>query len=167
MPRPPAEGSRNVKIERHTLGAQSYLYVDRSAELTGAAIAAAMESGFGEVIGFLGEKKITPTSMPVAVYADMPGPGRKMSFRAGFFVDAAHAALASGAIIAGTIAAGEAMKTVHTGTYPSLNQTHSALWAAIRDAGGTPAMPIWEVYVDDPTTRLEGQVRTEVWRALR
>ena len=156
-----------MDIERHRLAAQPYLYVDRSADLAAAGIAAAMESGFGEVIGFFGEKKITPASMPIAVYAEMPGPGRKMAFRAGFFVDAAEASLASGTIIAGTIPAGEAIRTVHSGSYASLNQTHSALWAAISEAGATPAMPIWEVYIDDPTTLPEDKVRTEVWRAVR
>ncbi|WP_290754522.1 GyrI-like domain-containing protein [Henriciella sp.] len=155
-----------MDIERVELAEQTYLYVDRSAELTGEAIASAMESGFGEVIGFFGERKITPVSMPVAVYTEMPGPGRKMAFRAGFFVAPEDAARAAGPVIAGTIPEGPAVKTVHYGSYTRLNETHSALWAAMQDEGMTPDMPVWEVYVDDPVARRADEVRTEVWRAV-
>jgi effector-binding domain-containing protein len=155
-----------MTIERKTLPQQHYLYVDRSAAITAKEIGDAMASGFGEVFGFVQGKGITPLSMPMAVYMEMPT-SNQMAFRAGVFVNAEDAERAEGAIKAAAMPAGDVFTTTHVGPYASLNQTHRALWDHMESPGAVKAMPVWEVYVDDPTTTPEAQLRTEVYRALQ
>ncbi|WP_370234686.1 MULTISPECIES: GyrI-like domain-containing protein [Henriciella] len=153
-----------MTIEKKTLPEQHYLYVERESEM-GPQIAEAMGSGFGEVFGFVGQNGIQPQSMPMTLYTDMPE-GSKMKFRAGVFVSPEDAGKASGSVKAATIPAGEAVTTTHVGPYANMNVSHKALWDHCDAEGYRKAMPVWEVYVDDPTTMPEEQVRTEIFRAV-
>ena len=154
-----------MTIERKTLTEQHYLYVDRECAFDPKAIGDAMSSGFGEVFGFAGSNDIAPLSMPMSVYMEMPSD--KLKFRAGVMVSAEDAARATGGNVkAGVIAAGEVLTTTHVGPYATLNQSHKALWD-YADAKKLPkAMPVWEVYVDDPTTKPAAEIRTEIFRAI-
>lgn len=154
-----------MSIERKTLPDQHYLYVERSAALDGKEISEAMGSGFGEVFGFVAQAGVTPLSMPMSLYVDMPA-GGKMTFRTGVLVSAEDAGRAAGAIKAGLIPAGEAFTTTHVGPYASLNQTHKALWDHIEAQGAGKAMPVWEIYIDDPGQTPEAELRTEIYRAV-
>ncbi len=153
-----------MNIERKKLPEQHYLYVDRECAFDGKAIGDAMASGFGEVFGFAGKNGIAPLSMPMSVYLEMPGD--KLRFRAGVIVGKADAARATGAVKAGALPAGEALTATHVGPYASLNQSHKALWNYAETHNLPKAMPVWEIYVDDPTTKPEADVRTEIFRAL-
>lgn len=153
-----------MKIERRTLPEQPYFYVDREAVM-GPEIGEAMGSGFGEVFGFLGQAGITPAGMPMAIYLEMPS-SATVRFRTGVFVSAEDTAKASGNVKAGVIPAGEAVTATHVGSYSNMNQTHQALWAHCDEVGYTKAMPVWEVYVDDPG-EVEGEkLRTEIYRRV-
>ena len=155
-----------MNIEQKTLPEQHYLYVSKTVRFDEpGAIGNAMGSAFGEVFGFAGQNGIQPQSMPISVYIDMPADGQ-MTFRGGIFVSEADAAKAEGDVKAGVIPAGEAVTTTHVGSYASLNVSHQALWSHIEQAGLTPSMPVWEVYVDDPTTLPEDQVKTEIFRKV-
>lgn len=153
-----------MDIERLTLPEQHYLYVDRECAFDGKSIGDAMASGFGELFGFVGVAEIAPISMPMAVYVEMPG--EKLAFRAGVFVRAEDAAKADGAIKADVMPAGEALTTTHVGPYATLNQSHKALWDYADAEGLAKAMPVWEIYVDDPTKTPEAALRTAIFRAL-
>ena len=153
-----------MDIQRITLAEQPYLYVERETVM-GPEIAQAMESGFGEIFTWTEENGIERQSMPIAVYVDMPS-GPSMRFRLGFYVSAEDAAKASGNVKAATIPAGDAVKAVHVGDYASLNQTHQAVWNHMDSLGAENAMPVWEVYVDDPTLVPPAEVRTEVYRSI-
>ncbi len=154
-----------MRIERRRLPEQHYLYVDRECAFDGKAIGDAMASGFGEVFGFAGKTGIAPLSMPMSVYMDMPSD--KLRFRAGVMVSAADAARAAGAVKAGALPAGEVLTATHVGPYAALNQSHKALWDHAETQGLAKAMPVWEIYADDPATKPEAEVRTEIFRALR
>ena len=155
-----------MTFEKKDLPAQHYIYVDREVSmLDGAAIGEAMGSAFGEVFGFVGQAGITPQSMPMSVYMEMPTDG-KMKFRGGVMVSEADAAKASGNVKADQLRAGAAMMTMHKGPYASLNVSHKALWDHIETQGLQTAMPVWEIYVDDPTTVDEAECRTEIYRAI-
>ena len=153
-----------MTITRKTLPEQHYLYVDRECAFDPAAIGEAMGSGFGEVFGFIGANNIKSLSMPMSLYTDMPSD--KLRFRACAMVSAEDAARAQGAIKAGVIPAGDALTKMHVGPYASLNQSHKALWDYADANGLAKAMPVWEIYVDDPQKTPETQLRTEVFRAL-
>ncbi|MEO1136714.1 MAG: GyrI-like domain-containing protein [Pseudomonadota bacterium] len=153
-----------MDIQRKTLPEQHYLYVDRECAMDAKAIGDAMASGFGEVFGFVQAKGVTPLSMPASIYMEMPSDN--MTFRAGVFVSAEDAAKAEGDVKAGVMPASEALTTTHVGPYATLSQSHKALWDHPDEDGYKKSMPVWEIYVDDPTTKPEAEVRTEIFRAL-
>lgn len=150
---------------RKTLPEQHYLYVGRQVAYTPEEIAEAFKTGFGEVYGFINAHGITPTGMPCAVYVEMPSEGR-MAFRAAFFVGEADAAKAEGTIKADKLTAGDAFVATHVGGYSGLGATHKALWDQMEAAGVTPGMPVWEIYVDDPTMVSEAELKTEIYRSV-
>lgn len=152
-----------MDFTRETLDAQHYLYVDRECAY-GPEIAKAMESGFGEVFGFVGANGLQPLAMPMSVYLGMDP--KILRFRAGVIVSEADAAKASRVVKSDTLPAGEVMKAVHTGAYDRLNQTHQALWKHMEDAGIPGTMPIWEIYIDDPGQVPQDEVRTEIYRTI-
>ena len=153
-----------MEIERKTLPEQHYLYVDRECAFDAKSIGDAMASGFGEVFGFTQTKGIAPLSMPASVYMEMPG--EKMAFRAGVFVSAEDAAKAEGEVKAAVMQAGDVLTATHVGSYATLGQSHKALWDYADAQGLSKVMPVWEIYVDDPTTKPEAEIRTEIFRAL-
>ena len=152
-----------LEIERIHLPAQHYLYVEGEAGADGSGIAEAMGAGFGAVYEFVAAHGITPTSMPTAIYVNMPSP-EGMFFRLGFFVTEADAAKANGTIKADTIVAGDAYKAVHVGPYPELHQTHTAIWNHMDGLNVERGLPVWEHYIDDPSQVDEAAMRTEVFR---
>lgn len=149
-----------MTFERKSLPLQHYVYVEIETPM--AQIGEAMGPAFGQVFGWLGAQGITPTSMPMSVYFEMADP---LKFRAGAMVSEADAAKASGPILADVLPT-DAVAGLHTGSYAGLGNTHQALWSHMESAGLTPAMPVWEVYVDDPGSVAEEALRTEVYRAI-
>ncbi|MEM8772742.1 MAG: GyrI-like domain-containing protein [Pseudomonadota bacterium] len=154
-----------MDFERKEMPEQHYLYVDREASFSKNDIAEAMGSGFGAVFAFNAENGVTPLSMPTSIYMEMPS-GDAMTFRAGVFVSAEDAGKASGEIKSATMPAGEVVSGTHVGPYANLNQSHKALWDYVEREGLGKAMPVWEIYVDDPTTVPEDKLRTEIYRVV-
>lgn len=153
-----------MNIEKKILDEQHYLYVDRECAFEPQSISEAMGSGFGEVFGFAGQHAITPRSMPMSLYVEMPSD--KLRFRAGMLVSAEDAARSEGDVKAGLIPAGEALTATHVGPYSSLSQSHRALWDYADAEGLIKAFPVWEIFVDDPQETKEDELRTEIFRFL-
>lgn len=155
-----------MEFEKKTLSAQHYVYVEREVSMMdGAAIAEAMGSAFGQVYGFTEENRLERLSMPMSIYLEMPKDGM-MRFRGAIAVSEEDAARVSGDIMADHLPGGEVMMTTHKGPYATLNVSHKALWDHIEGEGLKGATPIWEIYVDDPTTVPEAECRTEVYCSL-
>ena len=152
-----------MEFTRKTLPAQSYVYVDREVPY-GPEIAEAMGSAFGEVFGFLGQNGITPLAMPMSVYTGMDP--NILRFRGGVIVAAEDAAKASGNIKSAELPAGDVMTVTHVGAYDEMNKTHQAMWAHMKENEIEAAMPIWEIYVDDPGEVAAEKVRTDIYCAL-
>lgn len=152
-----------MDFARKSLQTQHYIYVDREVPY-GPEIADAMGSAFGEVFGFIGKNGVSPLSMPMSVYTGMDP--EILRFRGGVIVSAADAAKASGNIKSDTLPEGDVMHVTHLGPYHNLNKTHQALWKHMETEGIPGAMPIWEIYVDDPGEVAEDQLRTEIYRTI-
>ena len=153
-----------MDFERRTLPAQPYLYVEGESPYEGEKIAAAMGAAFGKVFGFVAEAGISPLSAPITVYLGMDP--STLRFRSGVMVSAADAAKADAGVLADELPGGEAMATVHVGPYGKMNETHQALWNHMEEHAIEGAMPVWEVYVDDPEETDEAELRTEIYRAI-
>ena len=152
-----------MNFEQTKLEPQHYIYVDRECDY-GPEIGQAMESAFGEVFGFVGQNGITPISAPISVYPEMDP--TKLRFRGGVIVSAGDAATVTGDIKTDVLPSGMVMKGLHTGSYGTLNKTHQALWKHMEAEGLEAAMPVWEVYIDDPGEVDEARLRTEIYRAI-
>ena len=152
-----------MTFNRKTLQMQHYLYVDRECEY-GPEIAQAMESGFDAVFSYVATHGIQPQSMPMSVYLTMD-PGI-LRFRAAVIVGPDDAAKTGGEVKTDTLPAGEAMTATHVGSYDNLNQTHEAIWKHMEAENIPAAMPVWEIYVDDPGSIPVEKVRTEIYRMI-
>lgn len=153
-----------MEFARKTFEAQPYLYIAKETVYDGPKIAQAMGDAFGEVFGFIGQAGITPLSQPITVYHGMDP--ETLRFQAGVFVTAEDAAKATAPVQAGELPAGDAMSTVHVGPYDNLNQSHGALWKHMEAEGIPGAMPVWEIYIDDPADIDPAKLRTEIYRAV-
>jgi len=152
-----------MTFTRTTLPAQHYLYAERECPY-GPEIAKAMESGFGAVFGHVGTHGITPQSMPMSIYLGMDPD--ILRFRAAVMVSAEDATKTDGEIKADTLPAGDAMTTTHVGSYDKMSETHQALWQHMEAEGIPAAMPVWEIYIDDPGNTPADAVRTEIYRMI-
>lgn len=154
-----------MDIQEMNFEAQDYVYVAGDAPMTDPEeIAQAMWAAFGKAFEFLNAAGVSVLSPPISVYTEMPG--ARMTFRCGFFVTAEDAAKASGDVQADQIPEGKALHAVHVGPFTNLNQTHGAIWAHAKAQGLTSAMPVWEIYIDDPNETDEDQLRTEIYHSL-
>lgn len=152
-----------MEFHRLTFQDQPYLYVEKTTSYE--KIADAMGDAFGTIFGFVGEQGIKPLSAPMSIYLEMPN-GPELTFRGAVFVSAEDAAKASGAVAADKIPAGDAMHTVHEGSYMDMHKSHGALWKHLEENGIEGAMPVWEIYVTDPGETNEADLRTELYRAI-
>jgi effector-binding domain-containing protein len=143
---------------------RSYLYVERTCGMDPAEISAAMGDAFGQVMGFMQRAGIAPAGPPLSVYHDYDP--ERLSFRAGIFVAEADAARAADGVLADRTPGGNALHFVHVGPYVTLRDDYDDMMRWIEAQGLTLAAPTWEVYVDDPDTVPEAELRTEVWTAL-
>lgn len=153
-----------MEFERKSFDVQHYIYVDKECSYEGSAIADAMGSAFGEVFGFIGQQEIKPLSMPMTVYHGMDP--EMLRFQSGAMISSEDAKKATGRVKSGQLPAVDAITTTHVGPYSSLNQSHGALWKYMEAEGIPGAMPIWEIYIDDPDDTEEDKLRTEIYRAI-
>lgn len=155
-----------MEFTRKSLPEQHYLYIEKEVSMSdGAAIGQAMGEAFMGVMGFTAQNGIQPLSMPISLYLAMPT-SDMMTFRGGVFVSPEDAAKANGDVMADHIPACDVMMTTHTGPYSQMNVSHNALWTHMESLGLSKMTPIWEIYVDDPTTVPEADCRTELYRAI-
>ena len=154
-----------MDIIKTTFETQHYLYVDGQAAMGDPAdIDQAMGSAFVTVYAFMEKAGITPISKPMTVYSKMPGV--KIKFRSGFLVKRKDAKLAEGDVKSGKIPACTALHAVHRGPYMQMNKTHGALWGYAKQNGLTSAVPVWEIYIDDPQTTAQEDLNTEIYHSL-
>lgn len=152
-------------IEEMNFETQDYVYVAGEAAMTDPEqIAQAMGAAFGKAFEFMEAAEVSALSPPITVYTEMPG--ANMTFRCGFFVASEDASKAEGGVQADQIPEGKALHAVHVGPFTNMNQTHGALWAHAKANGLSSAMPVWEIYIDDPNETDEDELRTEIYHSL-
>ncbi len=145
-------------------GQQDYLYVLRRSSMKPEDISKAMGEAFWEVWNFMQARSIPPAGAALSVYYDYSED--EMEFRTGFFVAPGDAAKAEGAILADKTPPTRAVHAVHTGAYSGLQQTYGRIMGEMKFAGLRYGKPTWEVYLDDPDTTPEKDLRTEIFIAL-
>lgn len=141
-----------------------YVYVERTCPMVPASISEEMGKAYGDVMAFIQANGLTPTGPALSVYyAYDPN---TVTFRAGFFVSADDAKKASGNVKADMTPAGRVVNFTHLGPYSKLSESYGKLMGWLQDEGLALGAPTWEVYVNDPDTTPEDELRTDIYVSL-
>jgi effector-binding domain-containing protein len=143
---------------------QPYVYVERTCAMEPATISEEMGKAYGDAMAFIQANGLTLTGPALSVYYTYDP--QTVTFRAGFFVSTEDAKKASGDVKADTTPAGRVVNFVHTGPYSKLSESYQELMAWLEKEGLTLGAPTWEVYVNDPDSTPEEELRTEIYVSL-
>jgi effector-binding domain-containing protein len=123
-----------------------------------------MGKAYGDVMAFIQANGLTLTGPALSVYyAYDPN---TVTFRAGFFVSAEDAKKASGDIRADVTPAGRVVNFMHEGPYSKLGESYNQLMGWLEKEGLSLGAPTWEVYVNDPDSTPEEELRTDIYVTL-
>ena len=141
-----------------------YLYVERHCSMNPEDISKSMGEAFGTAGAFVHSNGIAFTGSALAVYYTYDP--EKMTFRAGFFVSAEDMQKATGDVQGASTPAGNVLKATHIGPYSKLRDTYGVLMQELEKQGKPAGAPTWEVYVDDPDSIPEDNLRTDIYMTL-
>lgn len=141
-----------------------YFYVDCNCPMVPAQISETMGKAFMEVFTFMQQNGVAPTDGGLSVYYSYDPD--TVDFRTGFFVSAEDAKKASGRIKADVTPAGRVVGFTHVGPYSKFGESYDQLAGWLEKEGLKLGAPTWEVYVNDPNTTPEEELRTDIYVSL-
>ena len=147
------------------IGETPYLYVTGESAMAPEAIRAEMARCFDKVTAFMRTHGIEPAGPPLAVYHDYD-PDR-LAFRAGVVASSEAMQDLPPGVDFDFLPAGRVLTFVHVGPYATLREHYTDMMDHVVREGLELSAPTWEVYVDDPDTVPEHQLRTKVHVALK
>jgi effector-binding domain-containing protein len=117
------------------------------------------DRSFGALAQTLAAQQIAITGPAFALYR---GPlAETADLEVGFTT--ATAVHADGDVTPGSLPGGTVARLIHAGGFDALSESWQRLRAWIDAAGLTPAQPIWEVYLTEPTPDMDpADLRTEL-----
>ncbi len=125
--------------------AQPMLAIHTTCDMEGEG--AAMEAAFGQLMAYVESAGLTPAGPPFTIYSKYDSTGVEMDVGMPF----AEAVAGNETITAGTMPAGQMVKTVHHGCYAGLGDAHMALMAHMEEGNMNTEVCHIEVYITDPT----------------
>lgn len=146
---------------RKTVPGQTYLYIEETTDADPDSMAREMQRAFTDITAFMQDKGIKPSGPALSLYPSFEM--APMTFRSGFFVTEADAALASDPVKSGTTPKGEVVTMTHTGPYTALAATYKTLMEALQHDGLTFVSPTWEVYLNTPDETAPEDLKTEIF----
>jgi len=147
------------------IGETPYLYVTGESTMDPGAISDEMGRCFEKVIGFMRTHGIEPAGPPLAVYHDFDPD--KLTFRAGIVASTEAMQDLPQDVDGDFTPAGRVLTFIHVGPYATLRDDYADMMDYVEREGLQLSAPTWEVYVDDPETVPEQQLRTKVHVALK
>lgn len=112
------------------------------------------DRSFGAIFAALGERGIAPAGPAFALYTRMTyGEDAEADLEIGVPLTAPFGesiAVGGAEVVASEIPAGEVATLGHVGPYDGLAGAWGRLMGAIAEAGKSPGMPCWEIYVTEP-----------------
>jgi effector-binding domain-containing protein len=141
-----------------------YLYVERASSMDPAEVGRAMETGFGEVWGFMQQHGVPPAGGGLSVYYDYSED--TMHFRVGFIIGRDDMAAAEGPVKADVTPGGQVLHFTLRGSYTGLRPAYEEMMAHMEAEGLQYAPPTWETYMNDPHEVPEDQLVTECYQTL-
>jgi len=159
---PPAP-TYSVDIIQETVTGIPYLAIHDSASTDPDSIGARIGRNFGTIMGYMGQNNITMGGAPMTItYEWEPAEGYTIFRHA--IPTAEVVVLPEGSnMISDMSHTGNAVKAIHIGPFTGLETTYEELMRYIEDNGMTIVGAPWEVYVDDPSTVDESEMRTFVY----
>lgn len=138
------------------------------------AISAAVGAAFAKITAFQAEHGIKPAGPPRVVYTEWSPAGVK--FTAAIPIDDVPPPDVRDTAEVGIAAMPEAraLRFVHHGPYRDIRATYDRIEAWLRSRGGIKTAadwarysPMWEEYMNDPTTTPESELVTRIYLTLR
>jgi AraC family transcriptional regulator len=133
----------------------------------------AIGKAFGTLIGFIQRHGLAPSGPPRVLYTSCPP--APLEFRVLIPVSAPPAGPSEDtSAIVETVAGGTAYRFTHRGPYHNLAQTYDRITEFLKsrgwmetDADWLMYMPMWEEYLNDPTTTPEADLLTHIYLPAR
>jgi effector-binding domain-containing protein len=152
-----ATEENQMEIERITLAPRTVLGVRETVQPE--AMTEFFGRAFDRAYSAAQELGAEVNGAPVAVYRGDPEHGFDVT--AGFPVVGTVAASPGVEVV--NLPAGQAVTAIHVGSYDSMKDAYAEIYAWMRDAGVTPAEPMWEEYLTDPASTPDpAQWRTRI-----
>lgn len=127
------------------------------------AMAAFYDSSFGQVAEVLAAQGVTPTGGAFGYYLSVPT--NQVELEVGFTT--ATPVTPQGEVSPSELPAGTVARATHAGAYDGLAGSWGALMTWVHEQGRTPAGPMWEVYVTEPTPDTDPDtLRTDLYVLL-
>lgn len=149
-------------IEVKKITPRPYVGIRRTVAHDG--IGPACAESFPRVAQWLGAKGIAPAGPPIVVYHAVDPKTGEFDAQPGFFV--AAPARGEGDVTAGETAGGEALFTVHVGSYATLGETWEKVFAHAKTIKRNVSKSSWEVYLNTPADVPPDELRTEIYVPL-
>lgn len=117
------------------------------------------DDAFGRVAAAIERQQATPTAS-FGLY--LSPPVDRFELEVGFVVDGPIEA--DGDVQPSALPGGRTARLTHLGSYDGLGESWGRLMAWVDEQGLTPAGPMWEVYVTDPTPEMDpATLRTDLF----
>ena len=69
-------------------------------------------------------------------------------------------------IKAGLLPSGMVAEMLHVGSHDKLLNSHRYLWDHLKQCGERPGLPVWDIFLDNPSEVPEDELRTRVFRMV-
>ena len=142
--------------------ARPYLTVEKTCSNDPLEISKNLGEALYEVAGFMTENNIPFASRPFSLYRGFDP--NAIRFESGFFISQED--MQKTGDRAAIMPAGKALHYTHVGSYTKLGETYQSMMNHIQQNNLNLGQVTWEIYIDDPTTTPEEEVRTEIYIAL-
>ncbi|MDO5619602.1 GyrI-like domain-containing protein [Kocuria sp.] len=129
------------------------------------AMSAFYDSTYGTLYPALAAAGISPAGPAFGLHTRLPS--QTVDIEAGVTVDRAAPNLPDG-LVNSVLPGGNIAATTYVGSYDGLGSAWGAFMEAVAAAGHTPGLPLWEVYVSEPTLDADpSTMRTDLYVKLQ
>jgi effector-binding domain-containing protein len=146
-------------IELRKITPRSYVGIRRTVKQE--EIGPACSDILPRVAKWLAAKGLSPAGPPIILYHAFDPKTGEYDAQPGFFVAAPVAG--EGDITSGETAGGEALTTLHVGSYATLPETWEKVFAQARAVKRRVSKSSWEVYLNTPADVPASELRTEIY----
>jgi effector-binding domain-containing protein len=146
-------------IEIRRVAARPYVGIRRTVKQDG--IGPACSDILPRVAEWLAAQGSSPAGPPIVVYHGFDPKTGSYDAQPGFFV--AVPARSEGEISGGETAGGEALYSVHAGSYATLGETWAKVFAHAAAINRRVTKSSWEVYLNTPADVSPAELRTEIY----